>query len=205
MALSQSLSSRSSFSKRSVSGSPGKRDAATLLAAVRQADARARERSSSPTVHSVPTATPALSLSSSFTGDSEDSVLREDASGLRYGHSGVMDPYVVDDNDDGLGVPKVPPTSEQTADTRHTEFGHCWNEGYRHTSAHPVGEPVVKHVEVDPPYYILLSTYLSYILLIMVGHIRDFFGKRAKSPEYRHLMPHNVSCPPCVHGRVRLG
>lgn len=100
-----------------------------------------------------------------------------------------------EDNADGLGFPLHPPTSEQTFSTVHTEFGHCANEAYRHTSAHPRGTPVKGHVELDPPYYVLLSTYVSYMLLIVIGHIRDFFGKRSKSAEYRHLMPHNVSFP----------
>jgi serine palmitoyltransferase len=149
--------------------------AASYLAAVKQADLRARQRSPTP----VPTATPALSLSSTLTTSTEDSVLRD---GLP----------LHDDNEDGLGFPLTPPTSEQTFSTLHTEFGHCANETYRHTSAHPEGKPVKGHVDLDPPYYILLSTYVSYIILIIVGHIRDFFGKRSKSAEYMHLMPHNV-------------
>jgi serine palmitoyltransferase len=129
-----------------------------------------------------PTATPALSISSTLTGSTEDSVLRE----------GVL-PSEFDDVDDGLSLPATPPTSEQVFTTVHTEFGHCANESYRHRSAHPLGAPVKGHVDRDPPYYILLSTYISYIILISIGHIRDFFGKRGKSAEYRHLMPHNVS------------
>ncbi|ORY06312.1 PLP-dependent transferase [Basidiobolus meristosporus CBS 931.73] len=34
------------------------------------------------------------------------------------------------------------------------------------------------------PLFILISTYFGYIVLIMFGHIRDFFGKRFKSAEY---------------------
>jgi serine palmitoyltransferase len=194
MALSQSLSSRSSFSKRSNSGGSPGQNASALLHAVKQADALARERSSSPT----PTATPALSMSSSVTRESDGTVYQDD-----HGRLSVFgaEPHIVDDNDDGLGFPRVPPTSQQKAETRHTEFGHCWNDTYRHTSTHPLGQPVIRHKELDPPYYILLTTYISYMLLIVIGHVRDFVGKRGKSAEYRHLMPHDVCTCPILRGR----
>ena len=40
------------------------------------------------------------------------------------------------------------------------------------------GEPLEAPIEDEPPYYYLLTTYISYLLLILLGHIRDFFGKR---------------------------
>jgi hypothetical protein len=48
-------------------------------------------------------------------------------------------------------------------------------------------------VEQDPPYYILLSTYISYLILIVLGHVRDFVGKRLSPASYKHLMPRGVS------------
>ena len=151
--------------------------AASYLSAVSQADADARARSLANVV--TPTSTPALSTSSSATGSSEDSILRE----------GEVKMY---DNDDGLSYPRVPPTSEQVFDTVHSEFGHCANEEYRFTSQHPTGKPVPHHEEQDPPYYILLSTYISYMILICLGHLRDFIGKRLRPSAYTHLLPHNV-------------
>ncbi|KAF8867541.1 hypothetical protein BD779DRAFT_1685680 [Infundibulicybe gibba] len=139
-------------SKRSSSLSP-MTSAADYLSALSQADAKARS-SSRP-----PTATPALSLSSSVTSSSEDPILNEHDI----------------DNADGLALPVVPPTSEQVFTTLHTEFGHCANDEYRFTSQHTPGTPVLAHVEQDPPYYILLSTYISYLILICMGHVRDFW------------------------------
>ena len=43
----------------------------------------------------------------------------------------------------------------------------------------------------EPPYYYLLTTYISYLILIAFGHVRDFFGKRFKEQNYRHLKPRN--------------
>ena len=145
--------------------------AASYLSALSQADARARN-------NRPPTATPALSISSSVTSSSEDTVLDDS-----------------DDNADGLALPPRPPTSEQVFTTVHTEFGHCANQEYRLTSRHAPGQPLPEHVEQDPPYYILLSTYISYLILIVLGHIRDFVGKRLNPKWYSHLMPRDGYAP----------
>jgi serine palmitoyltransferase len=160
--------SRSMFQKRSSSSLVALASAKSYLSAVSEADARARAHGA------IPTATPALSLSSSVTTNSEDSVLAED-----------------DDNSDGLALPAVPPTSEQVFTTSHLEFGHSVNEDHRYTSQHVAGTSLSPY-EPEPPYYILITTYMSYILLIVLGHIRDFLGKRFHPGSYRHLMPANV-------------
>ncbi|KAK4690029.1 serine palmitoyltransferase, partial [Tremellales sp. Uapishka_1] len=72
---------------------------------------------------------------------------------------------------------------------RHTEFGHCNNPNWRWTSQYNSDEKL--HVAAQPPYYILLSTYISYLLLIVLGHVRDFFGKKFHPKAYEHLMPKN--------------
>ena len=154
--------------KKSLSGLS---TATSYLSAVSEADARARAHGSTPT------STPALSMSSSVTSSSEDTVLNE--GGLDF--------------TDGLSYPKVPPTSEQVFTTVHSEFGHCANDDYRYVSQHRAGTAYKSIPEQDPPYYILLTTYISYIIVICLGHIRDFFGKRFRNANYRHLLPWNVS------------
>ena len=47
----------------------------------------------------------------------------------------------------------------------------------------------------EPPYYYLLTTYISYLILIIFGHIRDFFGKRFRQEHYRHLQARNGYAP----------
>ena len=161
--------------KKSLSGLS---TATSYLSAVSEADARARAHGSTPV------STPALSLSSSITSSSEDTVLNEDNGALDF--------------TDGLSYPKVPPTSEQVFTTVHSEFGHCANGEYRYTSQHRAGTAYKSIPEQDPPYYILLTTYISYIMVICLGHVRDFFGKRFRSANYRHLMPRNVSPRLCM-------
>ena len=159
------------FKKRSAAALAPMASAASYLSALSQADARARTGGKSPT------STPALSLSSSVTSSSEDTVLHE---------------YEFE-NADGLALPATPPTSEQVFTTVHTEFGHCANEEFRIISQHVPGRPVPGHVDQDPPYYILFSTYISYLILICLGHVRDFVGKRLSPSSYKHLVPRNVS------------
>ena len=151
--------------------------AASYLSAVSKADMRARKLSDTDST----TSTPALSLSSSVTTSSGETVLDDSQFG----------------NVDGLAYPKVPPTSEQVFKTVHTEFGHCANDTFRFTSRHQHGSPIKGVPEKDPSHYILLSTYLSYLLLICIGHIRDFVGKRLTPSSYKHLMKQDVSsCRP---------
>ncbi|TFK29509.1 serine palmitoyltransferase 2 [Coprinopsis marcescibilis] len=171
--------SSSMFGKKRSTTSVAMASAASYLSALSQADARARG-SNNPTSGS-PTSTPALSISSSITSSSEDTVLREEDE--------------EEDNSHGLSLPTRPPTSEQVFNTVHTEFGHCAQEAYRMTSQHTPGEEVPGHVEQDPPYYILLSTYVSYLILIVLGHIRDFVGKRFNAKAYYHLIPRHGYAP----------
>jgi len=58
--------------------------------------------------------------------------------------------------------------------------------------------------EEKPPYYVLLTTYFSYLVLICFGHLRDFFGKRFRSKNYRHLREQNVSMNSHCIGCTRL-
>lgn len=160
------------FKKRSPSYLTAMRSAQSYLIALSEADARARSRDSASTM-----TTPALSLSSSATTLTEDDVVNDTPC----------------DNSDGLAYPITPPTSEQFTPANHLQFGFCPNENYRYKSAHKPGTQLKEVHEQDPPYYILLTTYLSYLFLLCFGHVRDFFGKRLHPAFYRHLLPFDVS------------
>lgn len=43
------------------------------------------------------------------------------------------------------------------------------------------------------PLYVLVSTYLNYFVLILLGHLRDILGKLFKRQEYAHLRVNQVS------------
>ena len=68
----------------------------------------------------------------------------------------------------------------------HAQFGPLNSQSHRYTSRHQGGlfpEPIMD----EAPYFYLLTTYVSYLILIIFGHVRDFFGMRFKEDGYRHL------------------
>ncbi len=77
---------------------------------------------------------------------------------------------------------------------QHAQFGPLGSQSHRYTSRFEGGEfPLPVHDE--PPYYYLLTTYISYLILIIFGHVRDFFGKRFREEQYRHLKARNGYAP----------
>ena len=85
-----------------------------------------------------------------------------------------------------------PPSPEEARRLakQHSEFGPIGHQSHRYTSRHP-GGPFPEPVIDEPPYFYLLTTYISYLILIAFGHVRDFFGKRFRQAHYRHLKPRN--------------
>lgn len=169
MALQSRSPTPSIFKKKSSALST----AASYLSAVSEADARARAHGNTPS------STPTLSSASSMSSSTVETVLEES----------------LVDQSDPLSYPHVPPTSEQVFDTLHTEFGHCANEQYRYSSQYHPESAYKGFPEQDPPYYILLTTYLSYLVLIVIGHIRDFTGKRFRPTTYKYLKKQNGYAP----------
>ena len=45
------------------------------------------------------------------------------------------------------------------------------------------------------PIFVVLTTYMTYLLIFFVGHVRDFFGKRFKPKDYEHLKQRNGLAP----------
>ncbi|KAK4696523.1 serine palmitoyltransferase, partial [Lecanoromycetidae sp. Uapishka_2] len=68
----------------------------------------------------------------------------------------------------------------------HAQFGPLGHHTHRYTSRHQGGEFPLPVMD-EPPYYYLLTTYISYLILIIFGHVRDYFGKRFRKQDYRHL------------------
>ena len=169
------------FKKRSLSYVASLQSYLTTVSEV-EVDARARMRHSASV-----TSTPPLSLSSSTTS-----------------FEGTFLTDTLYENSDGLVYPTVPPTSEQLVSAGHLQFGFCPNDNYRYKSSHKPGTKFGEAPQHDPPHYILFTTYLSYLFLICIGHIRDFFGKRFYPAFYRHLVPIDVSMFPCLNSRSRM-
>ncbi|KAK7737968.1 serine palmitoyltransferase component [Diatrype stigma] len=100
-------------------------------------------------------------------------------------------------SDEPLTTLYQPPSSVEISRQRQydAQFGPLNHAGHRYVSKHH-GESLEAPVIDEPPYYYVLTTYISYLLLIALGHIRDFFGKRfSKKPLYQSIKPANGYAP----------
>nr|UWK20355.1 sphinganine palmytoil transferase subunit 2 [Trichoderma deliquescens] len=90
------------------------------------------------------------------------------------------------------------PQSAEEAERRRrveAQFGPLVNSSHLYVSQSH-GKPFEPPVEDEAPYYFLLTTYLSYLALILLGHIRDFFGKRfGDRKRYQALKVQNGFAP----------
>ena len=77
---------------------------------------------------------------------------------------------------------------------QHAQFGPLGSQSHRCTSRYQGGE-FADPIQDEPPHYYLLTTYISYLILIIFGHVRDFFGKRFREEHYRHLQARNGYAP----------
>ncbi|KAG8842809.1 serine palmitoyltransferase component [Serendipita sp. 411] len=161
--------------------------AAQYLQAVSQADSLRRSSAASVMTGSTATAT----LTDKDSSITASTLVDGESTGGGGRRSGATTHGHWDEKPSLLNTPTVAPNSTQVFQTKHVEFGHCADERFRHISQHIPGTLFPHHNEDDPPYYILLSTYISYVILICIGHVRDFFGKKLRTREYRHLMPNN--------------
>lgn len=90
-----------------------------------------------------------------------------------------------------------PPSAAEARKQRRidAQFGPLVHPSHRYVSKSH-GEPLEPPIEDEPPYYYLMATYISYLLLIVLGHVRDFFGKRfGNRKHYRTLKINNGFAP----------
>ncbi|WFD43848.1 serine C-palmitoyltransferase [Malassezia psittaci] len=77
--------------------------------------------------------------------------------------------------------------AENHSGLQHSEFGFCSEPAYRWRSAYD--ESKLEKTEDDSPSYAtVLSTYISYITIILWGHVRDFLGKRFSKHSFINLL-----------------
>ncbi|KAI1378491.1 serine palmitoyltransferase [Hypoxylon crocopeplum] len=75
------------------------------------------------------------------------------------------------------------------------QFGPLVHPSHRYVSKH-LGEHLEIPIIDEPPYYYVLTTYISYLLLLTLGHVRDFFGKRfSKKQAYKTIRAANGYAP----------
>lgn len=67
------------------------------------------------------------------------------------------------------------------------EFGPLTSKEYLYVQHHTPGIEIPDEDEDLPAYYVFLTTYLSYLLLNIIGHVRDFWDKLVDAPSARQL------------------
>ena len=86
------------------------------------------------------------------------------------------------------------PAEQKRLAKQHAQFGPLGSKTHLYSSRHE-GSDFPDPIEDEPPYYFLLTTYFSYLILIIFGHVRDFFGKRFREKHYRHLQARDGYAP----------
>jgi hypothetical protein len=91
-------------------------------------------------------------------------------------------------NNENLIAPSqpFPPAEEKRRARLDKQFGPIGSQTHRYVSQH-IGGELPELVVDEPAYYYLLTTHISYLILIAFGRVRDFFGKRFRSNQYRHI------------------
>ncbi|KAK5077847.1 serine palmitoyltransferase component [Lithohypha guttulata] len=152
------------------SSTPKDKDRYNSAAAALLAASKAQEQAflnSSPTTISNPTLSlPTISLSTA----------RADSSNMDEPPTTLFQPLA--------------PAEARRLQRQYAQFGPLNSQSHRYTSRHTGGE-FSEPIMDEPPYFYLLTTYISYLILIIFGHVRDFFGMKFKADNYRHLKSRN--------------
>lgn len=92
-------------------------------------------------------------------------------------------------------IPNAPPDHRSDEAIKELEYGKLTSNEYLFVSKHPVDEPLPQPIDDEPPYYVYVTTLLGFLFLIIIGHIRDFFGKIFKPEEYSDLIEKDGYAP----------
>ncbi|KAL4933692.1 pyridoxal phosphate-dependent transferase [Aspergillus undulatus] len=95
-------------------------------------------------------------------------------------------------SNDVAGTAATDPDSSTDAGEKlakqHAEFGPLGDPAHLHKSVildSDFSDPVVD----DPPYFIVLTTYISFLVVIFLGHFQDFFTRWLRLHAWKHLKP----------------
>lgn len=92
-------------------------------------------------------------------------------------------------------IPNAPPDNRSDEAKIELEYGSLQSPEFLYVSKHPAGQPLPTPVDDEPPYYVNVATLLSFLFLIIIGHIRDFFGKIFKPYDYADLIEKDGYAP----------
>jgi serine palmitoyltransferase len=88
-------------------------------------------------------------------------------------------------------VPDPPVSNLTIPEKAEMEFGSLTSNDHLCVAQHNSNEEIKKTILDEPPYYIVISTYLDYLIIIFFGHIRDFFGMKFMPKVYSAMLAKN--------------
>lgn len=96
---------------------------------------------------------------------------------------------------DDTFVSLIPPEHLSYEVQRENEYGALTSKQYllktESLNGKPLGPPIID----TPPYYIVLVTYLNYLILIIFGHVHDFLGLKFQKDKYKDLLEKDGYAP----------
>ncbi|VEU19511.1 DEKNAAC100321 [Brettanomyces naardenensis] len=73
-------------------------------------------------------------------------------------------------------VPSAPTDDRPEEVKAEMEFGKLTSQKWLATAKYDAKKSFKAPIADDPPYFVVIMTYLNYLVLILIGHIRDYFG-----------------------------
>ncbi|CCE63061.1 hypothetical protein TPHA_0D04270 [Tetrapisispora phaffii CBS 4417] len=92
-------------------------------------------------------------------------------------------------------VPLIEPGEVSVDIKRENEFGALTSKDYLYKVKSTHGKQLKPSVFEAPPYYISLITYLNYLILIILGHLHDFFSMTFMKDKNIGLLEHDGYAP----------
>ncbi|CEP63077.1 serine C-palmitoyltransferase LCB2 LALA0_S07e01882g [Lachancea lanzarotensis] len=92
-------------------------------------------------------------------------------------------------------VPLIDPAAQSLEDKRANEYGPLTSKEYLHETSSQQGEPLQEPIADTPPYYVVVITYLNYLILIILGHVHDFLGLTFQKDRHQDIMEKDGLAP----------
>ncbi|CAI5760489.1 unnamed protein product [Candida verbasci] len=85
-------------------------------------------------------------------------------------------------------IPNAPKDTRSLKLKKEHEYGTLTSSKYLLLSQHPINKPLKAPEELKPSLLVYTLTLINFLIYIVIGHIRDFFGKIFKPHEYEDLI-----------------
>ncbi|KAF6013160.1 hypothetical protein HII12_001875 [Brettanomyces bruxellensis] len=88
-------------------------------------------------------------------------------------------------------LPDAPADGRSDEEKAEMEFGRLTSEKWLSIAKCDPDHPFKAPIADEPPYFVVIMTYLNYLVMILIGHIRDFLGMLFTPQNYKAMLPQN--------------